>query len=155
MKTFLDACSAFAKAFLVVAVAAAAGLLSLPDYGGVGSRALAAGCAAIAAGLAALQTFVPAISVRRYIDEPWGSAIDSAIHAGLAIFLTMTAGWFNSPDFSAWHAFATSLVVAVAAAVLRALQGGLFGPHPQEVPTPNPRRTATPADPPRLLLPIA
>lgn len=130
-KTIIDAGTAFLKAFGVVALAAAIGLLSLPTYNDVGALALAGFCAALAAGLAALQTFVPALSLRRWLVEPWGSAADAGLHAGLATFLTLAAGWLNAPDFSAWHAFVVGLVVAIANAVLRAVQGKLFGDHPQ------------------------
>lgn len=153
-KPLLDAATAFLKAFGVVALAATIGLLSLPNYQDVGALALAGFCAALAAGFAALQAFVPALSVRRLIAEPWGSAIDAGIHAGLATFLTLAAGWLNAPDFSAWHAFVVGLVVAVGNAALRAAQGKLFGDHPQPAGLPRkagPRATAAPP-PPELAL---
>lgn len=126
-KLLLDALAAFGKAFAMVALAVAVGLLSLPNLDGALALGLAGLCAALAAGFAAVQVFVPAISVRAYLPEPWGSAIDSAIHAGLATFLTLVTGWLSAPDFGAWRAFLGGLVVAVGNAILRALQGRFFG----------------------------
>lgn len=134
MKTLHDAAQAAWKAALLVGLAGAVGLLSLPNYDGVGARALGVAAAIIAAALAALQTFVPALSVRRWVEEPWGSALDSGVHVGVALFLTMVVGFLNAADFSAWHSFVTALATAVAAAFLRAVQGAIFGQHPEPVP---------------------
>lgn len=157
MKTLHDAAQAAWKAALLVGLAAAIGLLSLPNYDGIGARALAVAAAIFAAALAALQTFVPALSVRRWIEEPWGSALDSGIHVGGALFLTMLIGFLNAADFSAWHSFVTALATAVGAAFLRAVQGALFGQNPEPVPTKGATRRGATAGPPPdpILLPSA
>lgn len=76
-----------------------------------------------AAVLAAVQTYIPALSVKAYIPAPWGPAIDSFIHAALPYFLVAVIGILNEPDMAAWKAAIVAAIVGAVNAGLRAIQG--------------------------------
>lgn len=153
-KTLIDAALAFAKAFVAVAIIVAVGILTAPNLDGALALGIAGLAASVSAGVAALQTFVPAVSVRAYVAEPLGSALDAGIHAGLGLFVVSVTGWLAMPDFSSWRSFLVGLVAAVGAAFLRAVQGKLFGDQPQPAGLPR-RADARAGTPAPRMLPLA
>ena len=153
-KTLHDALYAFGKAFVSVAIVVLIGISSSPNFNGAVGLGLAGLCAAIAAGLAAVQTFIPAISFRAYVADPFGPALDSFVHAALGAFLVAIVGWLNMPDLSTLHSVVIGAIAGAINAGLRAIQGALTpgeNPNPDTPPqTVNDKGVA--GAPPRALL---
>ena len=124
-KTLHDAALALLKTLGSGILVVAIGIFSAPNL----DRAVAVGIAGIMALLAALaaavQVFVPQISFRAWIGEPWGSLLDSFVHGFLGAFLTSIIGILNMPDLSTWHSLVVGALVGAFNAGLRAIQGSL------------------------------
>ena len=89
--------------------------------------------AAVGSGIAAIQVFIPKLSFRAHVPEPYGSLLDSFVHAFLGVFLVGITGWLNEPSLATWKAALVAALTGGITAGLRAIQGALT---PGEQPAP-------------------
>lgn len=125
MKVFSDAGLAFLKATGSALLVVAIGISASPNLDSAVAVGIAGVIAAFAAGLAALQVFVPQISFRMWIGEPWGAIFDSFTHAAVGGFLTSLIGIMAMPDLSAWKSLIVAALIGAVNAGFRAIQGRL------------------------------
>lgn len=120
---FERAGASFLRAFLVVLLFAATGIINAPDQQTAVALSWAALAAGIAAGIRAVQVFVPALSWAGILNQPLAAWADSFTRAFVGVFLTAWLGWLAAPDLSTWRSVLLSAVIGAAAAGARALQG--------------------------------
>jgi hypothetical protein len=126
MRSLLSATGrAFLRVFVGALVVFAPGVLAAPDLQAMRSLGLAALLASTAAGIRAVQVFVPQLSVRHWIVDPYGEWADSYLHGFLSSLLITLPGALEAPDLAAVRALLTAAIVGAAAAGARALQGTL------------------------------
>lgn len=118
-----DAGRAALKAFLASLLVLAPGVSAAPNLNRAVAVGIAALMASLAAGFAAVQVFVPQLSFRAWIPDPWGPMLDSFVHAFLGAFITGVIGILNMPDLTAWKSLVMAVVVGAINAGLRAVQG--------------------------------
>jgi len=117
--------ASFLRAFAVVLLFAATGIINAPDQQTAVALSFAALAAALAAGLRAVQVFVPQISFASFLKQPYAAWLDSFTRAFVGVFITVWLGWLAAPDWSAWRAVLLAAVIGAVTAGVRALQGFL------------------------------
>jgi hypothetical protein len=121
------AVSAVARMFLRVFIAAVVvyliGVLEAPDLNTARSIAIAGLVAGAAAVLRFATVYIPKITVAHWIGDPWGSLADSFIHAFLAALIVNALDWLKVPHFHGWRDLWVAIIVGVAGAAVRAVQG--------------------------------
>ncbi len=115
--------ASFLRAFIVVLLFAATGILNAPDQATAVAMSWAALAAAIAAGIRAFQVFVPKFSWEALLPQPWAAWADAFTRAFVGVFLSTWAQWLTAPNLSTWHAVALAAVIGAATAGARAIQG--------------------------------
>lgn len=115
--------ASFLRAFIVVLLFAATGILNAPNQQAAVALSWAALAAAIVAGIKAFQVFVPRFSWAAVLPQPWAAWADAFTRAFVGVFLTTWANWLTAPDLSTWHSVALAAVIGAATAGARAIQG--------------------------------
>lgn len=126
---FKETLSSAGRAFLIAfgssVLALSTGVLAAPDFDTTLALAVSALFASVAAGVKVLQEFVPQLSWRSLLPQPWAAWADAFTQAALGAFLVSVVGILSAPDASTWKAALTAAVVGALNAGLRALQGAV------------------------------
>lgn len=116
-KLLFAAMTAFGRAFLVVFLFAAT------NQEAATALSWAALVASIVAGLRAVQVFIPLISWKTLLSQPWASWADAFTLAFLSSLVTLLTSWLAAPDWSMWKSALMAIVIGATTAGVRALQG--------------------------------
>lgn len=143
---------AFLKPFASALFVALIGIGVQPSLRGMAALYLGALVAAVAAGLAALQAYVPSLSLRRWIKDPYGQLLDTFSHGFFPAFLISVIGFLHGQDLSAWKAAASAALIGAFSAGLRLLVQNPLTPGTAPLPltgilSPDPRPAPGPASP--------
>lgn len=133
-KLLFAAMTAFGRAFLVVFLFAVTGILNAPNQETAVALSWAALVASIVAGLRAVQVFIPLISWKTLLSQPWASWVDAFTLAFLGSLVTLLTGWLAAPDWSTWKSGLMAVLIGAMTAGVRALQG-LATPGDNPVPS--------------------
>jgi len=153
MRSWLSAAGrSFLRAFAGAIIVLAPGILAAPSLHNAELLGVAALLASIAAGIRAIQAYIPALTVARYLG-PLGVYADSFLRAFLGTLAITLPGVLGAPDMHTGTALATAALIGAFTAALRALQGTLTAgesPWPQHgIAEPSrPHELTTPALPP-------
>ena len=120
----------FLRAFGASALTYSFGILAAPNLDQARLLATAAVVGSLAAGIRALQTFIPALSLARYLNPPIGEYADSFGRAFLAALVASLGGINAVPDLGTGKALVTAAIVGALAAGIKALQGSLTKGEP-------------------------
>jgi hypothetical protein len=111
---------AFLRAFAGSLLVLLPGVLAAPNLNEFKGLGVAALIASLTAAFKVLETFVPQLS----IPGQYGPILTSGLQAGVSAFIVFFPGVYTAPDLNGVKAGLTALLVGVATAVARALQGG-------------------------------
>lgn len=145
---------AFLKPFASALLVALVGIGVQPTLRGTVALYLGALVAAAAAGLAALQVYVPNLTFRRWIKDPYGQLLDTFSHGFFPALLISAVGFLHGQDLSAWKAAGSAALIGAFSAGLRLFVQNPLTPGTTPLPTkgvlsPDPRPVSAPAsDPP-------
>lgn len=154
MRTWLSAAGrSFLRAFGAALIVLAPGILAAPSLHNAELLGAAALLASVAAGIRAIQAYIPALTVAKYLG-PLGVYVDSFLRAFLGSLAILLPGALGAPDIHTGTGLATAALIGAFAAGIRALQGMLTSgesPLPQhglaEPKYPHEHVTGTPPPP--------
>lgn len=134
MNTWLSAVGrSFLRAFAASLIVLAPGILAAPTVRGAELLAIAGLGASIAAGIRAIQAYIPALTIAKYLG-PLGVYVDSFLRAALGSLCITLPGVFMASSLDTGKALATAAIIGAFTAGFRALQGVLTtgeSPAPQ------------------------
>lgn len=110
---------AFLRAFVGSMLILLPGVLAAPNLNEFFGLGVAALISSLTAAFKVLEVFVPQLSV----PGKYGPILTSAVQAGISAFIVFAPGVFSAPNLSEARAALVAGLVAVATAVVRALQG--------------------------------
>jgi FtsH-binding integral membrane protein len=137
----------------------AVGLLALglswtaqPSFHGSVLIGVAGLVAILAAALKLVAAYLPRLSLKKYLREPWGAIADAFVHAGLATFIASVTGWLALHDLSTWKSVLAGAIIGGLNAGLTAVEhaftpglqptapigAGIPPPPPEPTPTSSP-----------------
>jgi hypothetical protein len=111
---------AFLRAFVGSMLVLLPGVLAAPNLNEFRGAGIAALIASLTAAFKVLEVFVPQLSV----PGKYGPILTSGLQAGVSAFIVFFPGVYSAPDLNGLKAALTALLVGVATAIARALQGG-------------------------------
>lgn len=124
---------AFLLAFAASIVLLAPGVLAAPNLNESFALGVAALFASVAAGLRVLTAYVPQLSFKAYLPDPYGAWVDAAFHAFAGALVISLPGVLDAPNLGTARALGLAAILAALTAVFRALSGLLT---PGENPAP-------------------
>lgn len=146
MHTLLsNAGRAFLRVFVAALIVYAYGVLAAPTLHDALMVGFAALLGAVAAGIRALQTYVPQLTVARYIGAPYGDILDSFLQGLLGALVVSIPNALGAPDLHTARMLFVAAIIGALTAGLRAVQGfltkgqrpapaaGLAEPPPQKI----------------------
>lgn len=119
---FSEAGRTLLKTLAVGLLALAVQLTAQPDFHGAVLIGLAGLLALGATLLKAIVVYIPRLSWKSYLGDPWGAMADAFTHAGLATLVASLIGFLELHDLSTWHAVLSGAVVGALNAALTALE---------------------------------
>jgi hypothetical protein len=121
------------RAFGGALIVLAPGILNAPSLDNAKLVGVAALVASVAAGIRAVQAYIPALTVAKYLG-PLGVYVDSFLRAFLGSLVIMLPGALDAPNLHTGTGLATAALIGAFTAGIRALQGMLTSgesPAPQ------------------------
>lgn len=125
MRSWLSAAGrSFLRAFGAALIVLIPGILAAPSLHNATLIAAAALLASVAGGIRAIQAYIPALTVARYLG-PLGVYVDSFLRAFLGSLVILLPGALGAPNLHTGTGLATAALIGAFAAGIRALQGAL------------------------------
>lgn len=125
MRTWLSAAGrSFLRAFGAALIVLIPGILAAPSLHNATLIGAAALLASVAAGIRAIQAYIPALTVAKYLG-PLGVYVDAFLRAFIGALVILLPGVLGAPDLRTGTGLITAALIGSFAAGIRALQGML------------------------------
>lgn len=113
----------FGRAFVASLIVFLPGILAATNFDGVVALGIAALAASVAAGFKVLVEYVPFVSFRSYIGQPFAAWLDAFVQGFLGAFLILSIGVLDTPNFAEWKSAVVGVIVGSLQAGVRAFEG--------------------------------
>lgn len=115
--------AAFLRAFLASLITYGAGLLAAPDLNRTYLLGVTALIASVAAGLHAILAYIPKLTFKQWLPDPYGQWLDTFLYTFAASLAVTLPGVLGAPDFPTVKSLAVAAILGAVNAGVQAVEG--------------------------------